>query len=113
MAEPFSVKKLFDMSPVGFYKVIGLAIKAAIILLIILGILWVKNLLFPPAPGNVNQPEIHVADGGTLHYSVDQHSDEKRAWWIPGPFVELFGQMDSDHGKDVTVGTRFGARWEW
>jgi len=111
--ERFSIKKLFDLSPVGFYKVFGLAFKAGLILLIIFGVIWVKNLLFPPAPSNVNQPEIHVAEGGTLNYTNTQTSEKKRAWWIPGPFVELFGQMDSDHGKDVTVGSRFGARWEW
>ena len=107
------MKKLFDLSPMGYYKVFGLAFKVSVLLLVVLGILWVKNLLFPPAPANVNQPEIHVAEGGTLHYNVEQNAKKERAWWIPGPFVELFGQMDSDHGKDVTVGTRFGARWDW
>ena len=113
MSEPFSVKKLLDLSPLGFYKVFGLAFKAALVVLLLLGLMWVKNLLFPAAPANVNQPEIHVAEGGSLHYEVKQQSKDERAWWIPGPFVELFGQMDSDSGKDVTVGTRFGARWEW
>ena len=110
--ERFSIKKLLDFSPIGFYKVIGLSIKAGVIILIILGVVWVKNLLFPPAPSNVNQPEIHVATGGTLHYQVTQQSEKKRAWWIPSPFVELFGQTDTSD-KDIKVGTRFGGRWEW
>ena len=37
--------------------------------------------------------------------------NEKRAWWIPAPFVEIFGQKTSDKGIDP--GMRFGARWEW
>jgi hypothetical protein len=113
MPENFSIKKLLDFSPIGFYKVIGLSIKAGVIVLVIFGVLWIKNILFPAPSSNVNQPEIHVATGGTLNYAVTQQAEKKRAWWIPGPFVELFGQMDSDSGKDVTVGTRFGARWEF
>ena len=70
--EKFDIKKLFDFSPVGFYKVIGLAIKAGVIILIIFGILWVKNLLLP-AP-EVHKPEFNVAEGGTLVY----HENGKR-----------------------------------
>lgn len=111
MSEKFSINKLLDFSPVGWYKVFGLALKGVVAVLLILGLLWVKNLLFPAAPANVNNPEITVEEGGQVTYNVTQKSKDERAWWIPSPFVEVFGEMDSD--GDQEVGARAGARWNF
>lgn len=111
-AEKFDISKFLDFSPTALYKVFGLGLKVLIIALIILGIVWVKNLLFPPAPANVNQPTIHVQDGGAVTYNVVQQSEKKRAWFIPTPFVEVFGQMTT-RDKEPEVGARIGAKWEF
>ncbi len=107
MGESFSVSKFFDFSPTAWYKVFGLALKVFIFCLIVLGVIWVKNFLFPQAPQNVNQPNIHVAEGGSLAYTVHQGKKE-RQWWMPSPglgvrvgqrtnedkpFAEVFGEL--------------------
>lgn len=110
--ERFSIKKLFDFSPIGFYKVIGLTIKAGLILLIVMGVLWVKNLFFPPSPANVNQPNISVASGGNLTYQNVQNSEDKKAWWMPNPFVDVFAEKKGNN-EDIELGLRTGLHWEF
>ena len=115
MTERFSIRKLLDFSPLGWYKLIGLGIKLIIGIILVLGLIaGVQGILhkfFPPAPANVNQPNISVEEGGTANYTVIQQSEKKRAWWMPSPFVEIFSQHDSD--GDSGVGTRFGGRWDF
>jgi len=108
--ELFSIKKLFDLSPVAWYKVIGLAIKIGVAILIIFGALGVINKFFPKQGDNINTPEIHIGSGGTANYTVIQQNEKKRDWWIPSPFVEIFGQKTSD--RDFDIGIRTGARWD-
>jgi len=108
--ERFSILKFFDFTPLAFAKVVGLALKAALIILIILGVVWVKNLIFPPAPANVNQPNIKVESGGTLHYENIQQSEKKRPWWMPRPFAEIYGFVEDDRQG---AGARGGVKWEW
>ena len=45
--ENFSWSKFFNLSPVAFAKVLSISLKVGIIALIILGIFWVKNIMFP------------------------------------------------------------------
>ena len=109
--EKFSITKLFDLSPVGWYKILGLAIKLIIGIIIVFGILGVINKFFPRQPDNVTNPAINVASGGTSNYTVIQQSEKEKKWWIPSPFVELFGQKTSDRGFDL--GMRTGARFDF
>ncbi len=61
--EKFSITKLLDFSPLGFYKVFGLAIKIGMILLVLFGIVWAKNKLIPPKSTVEN---ITVEEGGKV-----------------------------------------------
>lgn len=110
--ERFSIKKFLDFTPLAWYKIFGLALKVFIIGLIIFGVKYGIDRIFPKPPSNINQPEIHVQPGATVHYEVTQQSEKKRPWWIPGPFVELFGEK-TDEDEGINVGARFGGRWEW
>jgi len=98
MSEHFSAKKLFDFSPIGFYKVIGLAIKVGVILLIVLGILWVKNLLFPRQSA---VKDIHVESGGKVIIN-----ETKRR-------MEFFGGLygDTNREGDNRVGAFGGIKF--
>lgn len=110
--EKFSIDKFLDFSALSWYKVFGLLLRIGIIILLILGMLWVKNLLFPPAPQNVNQPQITVADGGNVSYTVHQGKKE-RAWYVPTPFVEVYGFGEKADDDRMGVGARGGLRWEF
>jgi hypothetical protein len=109
--EKFSIKKLFDLSPMGWYKVFGLSIKIGVAILIIFGAIGILNKFFPRQSDNINTPEIHIGSGGTAHYTVIQQQEEKRKWYVPTPFVEIFGQKTSD--RDFDIGIRTGARWDF
>lgn len=37
-------------------------------------------------------------------------SNPKRSWWIPIPFVEIYGYKENDRQG---TGGKFGARWEF
>jgi hypothetical protein len=110
--EKFSLDKFLDFSPVAWYTVFGLALKVLIFCLIVLGVVWVKNLLFPAAPQNVNQPNISVAEGGNLSYTVHQGKKE-RSWWVPTPFVEIYGFGEKAKDERLGVGAKGGLRWEF
>lgn len=110
--EGFNLKKFFDFSPMAFTKIGGLAVKVAIILIVIMGVLNVINIFFPKPSNNINTPAINVAEGGTSNYTVVQHANSKRPWFIPTPFVEVFGEMKTKD-QDPQLGARFGARWEF
>ena len=95
--EKFSIGKLLDFSPVGFYKVIGLSIKVALILLLVLGVLWVKNLLFPKQS---IVKDITVQSGGKVIIN-----DNKRK-------LEYFGGLYGDvTGDDKRVGAFGGIKF--
>lgn len=110
--EKFSLAKFLDFSPVGWFKVAGLGLKVLVIVLLVFGVKFGIDKIFPPAPANVNKPEIHVASGGTANYTVVQQAEKKRPWWIPTPFVEIFGEMKTDEDH-AALGGRTGARWDF
>lgn len=95
--EKFSLAKLFDFSPVGFYKVIGLSIKAGIIVLIIFGLLWVKNLLLPNP--EIHKPEIH---GETVNY---YEGSKRRLEYFIGP------TFSTDKDGEWRAGAFGGVKW--
>jgi len=111
IGEKFSIEKFLDFSPSAWYTVFGLALKVVVFVLLIFGALWVKNLLFPPAPANVTNPAFNVSEGGNVTYNVVQQSNKKRAWYIPSPFVEIYGQKESK--RDFDTGIRVGGRWDF
>jgi len=110
--EKFNIKKFFDFGGIAWATVLGLGTKVLLIVLLIFGGKYVLDKLFPPAPSNVTSPEITVESGGTASYTVIQQSETKRAWYIPSPFVEVFGEK-TDKDEGINVGARFGARWEF
>ena len=98
MSEPFSIKKLLNVfEPSGYYKVIGLAIRAAAIALVIFGVLWVKNLLLPA-------PEIHkpVITGETVHY---YEGSKRRIEFFAGPVATI--DKDGDWTAGAFCGFKF------
>ena len=104
MTEAFSIRKMFSMSPIGFAKVIGLAIKACI-LLVVLGVIVsggiaIKERFFPTAPSNVNNPEITVEDGGTATYNVIQNEQKRKLEFFLGAY-----------GNRENIGGFGGLKW--
>ena len=110
--EKFSLSKFFDFGGIAWATTAGLAVKVIIIVLIVLGGVMAKNFFFPEPPANVNAPEITVSEGGVATYTVNQYSEKERKWWVPTPFVEVFGEK-TDKDEGINVGARFGARWEF
>lgn len=112
MAEKFSLEKFLDFSAVSWYKVFGLLLRVVILVLLVFGVVWIKNFLFPPAPQNLNQPQITVSEGGNVSYVVHQ-SKKERAWYIPSPFIELYGFAEKAKDERMGVGAKGGLRWEF
>lgn len=113
MGERFSIDKFLDFTPAAWFKVFGLGLKIFVLAMVILGVVWLKNFFFPTAPKNVNQPNISVAEGGNLTYTVHQGKKE-RSWWVPTPFVEVYGFGETDSKDDrMGAGARGGLRWEF
>ena len=102
--EPFSIIKFLDFSPMAFAKVLGLALKGGVIVLLVFGVIWVKNTLFPPAPANVNTPDIKVEKGASLEYNVIQN--EKGSGWETG----VFGGVHNS-GDEWFVGGQVTKEW--
>ena len=77
--EKFNIKKFFNFSPVTFYKAIGISIRIAILVLLILAISgsvhYVYRIFFPKEIANINQPIYHVEAGGTVNSSVIQNKE--------------------------------------
>jgi hypothetical protein len=112
MSEKFSLDKFLDFSALSWYKVFGLLLRVFILILLVFGMLWIKNFLFPPQPTNVNQPQITVADGGNVSYVVHQGKKD-RAWYVPSPFVEVYGFGEKASSDRYGVGARGGLRWDF
>jgi len=77
--EKFSWLKLLDLlNPSGYYKVIGLALRGGLILLVVLGFFWIKNILFPTASA---VKDINVNKGGTVYVN----NSKRRMEFFIGP----------------------------
>ena len=79
--EKFNIKKFFDFSPVAVATAVGLALKLAVIALLIFGTLTVGvkiyRIFFPKeVTANINQPIYHVEAGGTVNSSVVQNKEK-------------------------------------
>lgn len=111
----FDLKYLFVGAGLeDWYKAIGTGWRLIVVGMIIAAIIYTGMCLWVNTrpKKNINQPVITVASGGTSNYTVVQATGKKeRPWWIPSPFVEVFGQKTSD--RDMDTGIRFGGRWEW
>lgn len=86
MSDKFSIGKFLDFSPLAFAKVFGLALKAGVVIMLLLGILWVKNLLLPQKPAVEN---ITVSEGGKVYIN----EQKRRLEYFVGGFGdrERFG----------------------
>lgn len=111
-SEKWSITKQFTITKKRIWKLVNYAWIICIILLMGMGIVFIKTILFPHKSSNVTNPEIHVASGGTSNYTVIQKTQEKRPWWCPIPFVEVFGEIKTDE-HNPALGGRTGARWEF
>jgi hypothetical protein len=112
MSERFNLDKFLDFSAVSWYKVFGMLLRIFILILLVFGVIWIKNFLFPAAPQNVNQPNITVAEGAALTYTVHQGKKE-RAWYVPSPFVEIYGFGERAKEDRMGFGARGGLRWDF
>lgn len=82
--ENFSWKKLFDFSGLGYVKLLGGFIKLVPIIVAILVILFINSLF--SKSDNVNQPNISVADGGSVTYqNVQNESKDNEIGIFGGP----------------------------
>lgn len=83
-------------------------------LMITLGLLCLIGLgiytLFPKP--NVQSNTVTAESGSTIN--IIQKNEQKKAWWMPSPFVEVytFVEKDNTDGRNG-IGGRFGARWEF
>ena len=110
--EKWELGKQFSIKRKSIWKIINYAWIVFVFALCIMGIVFVKNLFFPQKSDNINQPAIHVEKGGTSHYTVIQKTEEDKPWWMPKPFVEIFGEK-IDREKGFRAGGRVGVRWEF
>jgi hypothetical protein len=53
--------------------------------------------------------QITVGQGGIVN--VQQTTEKKKAWWMPTPFVEGYGFVETDDRSGF--GMKGGARWEF
>ena len=98
MNERFSLAKFLDFSPMAFTKVIGLSLKLCVLILIVMGVLWIKNLLFPTG---ASVKDINVKSGG----QVIINESKRRIEFFIGPFVS------TDKDGDWRIGTFGGIKW--
>ena len=83
--EKFSLAKLVDFSPLGWYKVAGIGIKAGIVVLILIGCLSLWRFFFPAADKQINRPRTYVLPGAKVD-KIDQSNVqvllEEKKWAI-------------------------------
>ena len=77
--EPFSWKKFFDISPLAWAKVAGIAVKVGIAIMVIIVMTMIGKFLLPAKSDNINQPSIEAQAGSNVVYNVSQNK-EKSGW---------------------------------
>ena len=89
MAEPFSVRKMFNLSPEGWYKAFGIGwrlfLVVIVIVIIIAGGVTIKNFFFPKPSQNIHQPSVVALPFSTIEQgAIDQRSTqilmEEKSW---------------------------------
>jgi hypothetical protein len=86
------------------------------IVIIVTGGYTIWRAYIMPKNKQVQQTQIHIDPGGVLNLQQNQKVEEKkRAWWIPGVFVEAYGF--TEHCADLSIrtglGGKGGLRWDW
>jgi len=87
-----------------WWKTLGYAWRLAIILF---AVFIIYRAFFMKQQTQNNQ--IMAQPGSTIN--VIQKTNEKRAWWMPTPFVDIYAFVESDDRSGV--GGRAGCRWEF
>ena len=101
MAEPFDIKKFFDLSPTALGKSISIGWKLLLVLLVIFTIYraWI-------IPKQKQTQQITVESGGQA--TIIQKQDRKR---FLIPFVEGF--VEQSRNNQMNTGIRAGLRFEF
>ena len=117
--------KQFTISRKRIWKLVNYLWIIAIVIFVIMGIVFVKNIFFPPAGDNVHKPRVIVLPGGSFTGNVDQSSEQKneksRPWWKPIPYVLVYGGTRtgvnrggiSSQDFEPEVGAQIGLRWDF
>lgn len=89
MAESFSIRKMFNLSPEGWYKAFGIGWRLLLVIIVIIiiaaGAVTIKNFFFPKPAQNINQPSVVALPFSTIEAgAVDQRSTqilmEEKSW---------------------------------
>ena len=110
--EPFSIKKWFSgfINPTTWSKGFVYFFMIAIIIVVCL---TVYRAYFMKTGSNVSKPWVIALPGSTvseIDMSSTQKIDQKRPWWYPIPFVEVFGGVRNKEAGSLSFETEYGAR---
>lgn len=113
-----------------WYKALGNGWRILVLfllgLVLVVGIVSIKNALFPKPGDNVHKPTFIALPGSTVG-NVDLHSEQKqeapkRPWWRPIPYVAVYGAVEtrkkgsgqvSFDEYDPCLGAQAGLRWDF
>jgi hypothetical protein len=115
--------------PKDWWRSYGDAVRVAITLVVIFAIIFtIKNLFFSKPQGNVNKPEAKQSVTATPFSKVgdisqsftstsEQKVENKRAWWMPIPYISVFGEVRGEasdlNQRDFGWGGQVGVRWDF
>lgn len=115
MAEPFDIKKFFDLSPTALGKAVSIGWKIALIGLLVF-FLW--RGIFGKTQTQTQRLIVWPFSFSNITYAPQQSQKQeikKRPWWLPIFFVEGYGFSETT-GTDnsrIGVGGRVGGRFEF
>lgn len=114
MAEPFSFKKFFDLSPTAFGKILSIGWKLLLVLLIV-STIW--RAWFIKTQTQTQKLNVWPFSFSTITYAPQQQQKQevkKRPWWLPTVFVEGYGFSETTGIDSRTgMGGRAGLRFEF
>lgn len=115
--EQFSIKKK------TMFKLINYAWIVLVVILFFMGIVFIKNLIFPKPSSNINTPTFNTGEGSNLNYTVIQQTEREQEKINVIPYVDAnFGQNRSmgnwtqgETGWEVKAGVRieFDGMFDW
>jgi len=122
MAEPFDIKKWASgfINPVTWSKSI---VYFGMVLLILFVGLTIYRAFFMKTGSNIHRPWMIALPGSTV--TADMSSEQKveqkkRSWWMPIPYIEVFGEITSKYDEDNKFtkprpgfGVETGVRWDF